>query len=93
MPTSPVSPPVESAQPTEVHGHEVIAMILESQQAYTRESLARGIVDRFGAETRFFTCSAAGMTAPELVQFLESRGKFMPLADGFTIDPDRVCQH
>lgn len=87
------STPTTSTLPTEVHGHEVIAMILGSQQAYTRESLARAIVDRFGAETRFFTCSAAGMTAPELVQFLESRGKFMPLADGFTIDPGRVCQH
>lgn len=68
-------------------------MIIESQQAYTRESLARAIVERFGSTARFFTCSASGMTAPEMVEFLESRGKFMPVAEGFTIDPRRVCQH
>ena len=78
---------------SEVHGHDVIDMILESQQPYTRESLAAAIVARFGLETRFHTCSAAGMTAPELVTFLEERGTFMPLDDGFTVDPARVCSH
>ena len=78
---------------SEIHGHEVIAMILESKQAYTRESLATAITARFGPETRFFTCSAAGLTAPELVTFLEERGKFMPIDDGFTVDPARVCAH
>lgn len=78
---------------TQVHGHEVIAMIYESKQAYTRESLAAAIETRFGAATRFYTCSAEGMTAAELVTFLEERGKFMPLGAGFTIDPQRVCSH
>lgn len=68
-------------------------MILESPQAYTRESLAAAIIARFGAETRFHTCSASGMTAADLVTFLEERGKFMPLAGGFTVDPARVCSH
>lgn len=79
--------------PSEIHGHEVIAMILESSHSYTRESLAEAIVARFGSDTRFFTCSASGMDAATLVAFLESRGKFMPLDDGFTINPDRVCSH
>ena len=77
----------------EVHGHEVIEMILASQQAYTRESLAAAIITRFGPATRFFTCSAAGLTALELIEFLEQRGKFRPLDDGFTVDPARVCSH
>lgn len=68
-------------------------MIYESKQAYTRESLAAAIVARFGGATRFHTCSADGMTAPELVTFLEERGKFMPIAGGFTVDPARVCAH
>lgn len=68
-------------------------MMLESEQAYSRESLAAAIVARFGADCRFHTCSAEGMTAGELVEFLESRGKFTPRADGFTVDPTRVCQH
>jgi probable metal-binding protein len=76
-----------------VHGHEVIAMVLESRQAYTRESLAAAIIARFGADTRFHTCSAAGMTAAELVGFLEDHGKFMPYNGGISIDPARICSH
>jgi probable metal-binding protein len=78
---------------TQIHGHEVIAMISESKQAYTRDSLTAAIVARFGADARFHTCSAEGMTAPELVTFLETRGKFMPIDGGFTINPARVCAH
>ncbi len=85
--------PHSSAVPTEIHGHDVIDMILESPVAYTRESLTAAIITRFGAETRFHTCSAAGMTADDLVAFLAARGKFMPLDDGFTVDPARVCSH
>lgn len=79
--------------PSPVHGHDVIAMIRESQTAYTRETLIDAIGARFGATTKFFTCSADGMTAGELVDFLASRGKFMAQGDGFTVDPSRVCQH
>ncbi|MFM8335507.1 MAG: YecH family metal-binding protein [Opitutaceae bacterium] len=79
--------------PQEIHGHEVIAMILASRLAYTRESLINAIRARFGPETRFYTCSAAGMDAAELVRFLEARGKFMPAEGGFTVDPARVCKH
>lgn len=79
--------------PAEIHGHEVIAMILGSARSYTRQSLAEAIVAHFGADTRFFTCSASGMDANAMVAFLESRGKFMPLDGGFTINPERVCSH
>lgn len=79
---------------TQIHGHDVIAMMLESPEHYTRESLIRAIITRFGADTRFYTCSADGMTAVELVKFLASRGKFMPAGNsGFKVNPERVCQH
>lgn len=78
---------------TQVHGHEVIALMMTATQPYTRDSLAAAILDRFGPDARFFTCSAEGMTAAELVGFLEARGKFMPAPGGFAIDPARVCQH
>jgi probable metal-binding protein len=78
---------------TQVHGHDVIAMMTASSQPYTRDSLAAAIIDQFGAEARFFTCSAEGMTAGELIDFLDARGKFMPVGEGFAVNPDRVCQH
>ncbi len=79
---------------TQIHGHDVIAMMMESPVPYTRDSLTQAIIARFGAETRFYTCSAEGMSAVELVEFLESRGKFMPAGDlGFQVNPERVCKH
>ena len=77
---------------TDVHGHDVIAMIRDSRQAYTRESLITAINARFGADARFHTCSASGMDAAELVQLLAARGKLMLVDGGFTVNPDRVCR-
>jgi probable metal-binding protein len=78
---------------SEIHGHDVIAMMLETAQPYSRASLVAAIAARFGEAARFHTCSAAGMTADELVTFLEARGKFTPVGGGFQVNADRVCRH
>lgn len=75
------------------HGHEVLAMMYGHSYA-TREELIEAIIARFGAEERFYTCSAENLTAAGLVDFLEARGKFMPASDnGFTADRSKVCNH
>lgn len=76
-----------------VHGHEVMQMMLESDTAYTRKTLQEAMLKRFGEDARFHTCSAEGMTADELIIFLEQRGKFVDSGEGFTTDPDRICNH
>ena len=76
-----------------VHGHEVMEMMVESGTVYTRESLRTAIVERFGPDTRFYTCSADGMTPDDLITFLEARGKFVPAPDGFTTDESKLCSH
>ncbi|MBI5766632.1 MAG: YecH family protein [Verrucomicrobia bacterium] len=78
---------------TQVHGHEVIAMMLEATAPFTRESLLAAIHNQFGADTRFYTCSAEGLSAAELITFLEERGKFMPAGDGFQFNRGQMCQH
>jgi len=85
--------PTNSSTAPQVHGHDVIAMMTASAQSYTRESLTRAIVERFGAAARFHTCSADGLTPGELIDFLEARGKFFPAGNGFVFNPDRVCRH
>ena len=77
----------------EIHGHEVLQMMMASGRAYTRASLIETIIGKFGGEARFHTCSASGMTAEQLVAFLESRGKFVSQADGFQTSPDLLCRH
>ncbi len=49
----------------------------------------------YGQMAPFYTCSAEGMTAAELVDFLEARDKFMPATgdDDFTVDITKVCNH
>ncbi len=77
----------------EIHGHEVMQFMIASQEAFTRESLEAALIDKFGAETRFHTCSAEGLDAAGIIRFLEERGKFHPVDGGFTTDPSKICNH
>ena len=78
---------------TDVHGHEVMRMMLESGQPFDEAGLESAIIKRFGSETRFCTCSASGMTAKELIAFLAERGKFVPSGQGFSTDAGKICDH
>ena len=49
-----------------IHGHEVMRMMLESGQSYTKDTLRTAIINQFGEDTRFYTCSADNLTADEL---------------------------
>jgi len=75
-----------------IHGHEVLHLMLASPRTFTREQLIQEIQDRFGAEARFHTCSAEGMSAAQLVDFLQLRGKFAGPEEGFRANPDKICK-
>lgn len=77
----------------EIHGHEVMQMMLETGEAYDRDSLEAAIHERFGPTARFCTCSAAGMTASQLIDFLAQKGKFVPTGEGFSTDAGKICNH
>lgn len=76
-----------------IHGHDVIDMIQAAGHGFTRDGLITAIQSRFGTDTQFHTCSAEGMSASELVDFLIAKGKFLANSDDLRIDPSRVCQH
>jgi len=76
-----------------IHGHEVMHMMAKSSSAYSRAALEAAIHEEFGKSTRFFTCSAEGMTALELISFLEQKGKFHLMDEGFSLAPEKICQH
>jgi len=78
---------------TDIHAHEVMHMMMEQGGAFSRDSLARAITERFGANTRFCSCSAAGMDVQGVIDFLESRGKFVACDDGFNTAQDKICNH
>ncbi len=76
-----------------VHGHEVKEMVIESGDTHTRDSLIATIVDKFGEETRFYSCSADNMTADELVSFFERMGKLNTQNYTFLTDPEHAHSH
>jgi probable metal-binding protein len=77
----------------QIHGHEVIQMMLDSGKAYSRASLLADIVSNFGPDARFYTCSAQDLTPDGLIDFLQAKGKFVDRDDGFQTSPDLMCKH
>ncbi|KAA8995250.1 DUF2492 family protein [Affinibrenneria salicis] len=76
-----------------IHGHEVLQMMIDSGESFSTARLINLIETRFGQDARFHTCSASEMSAAQLVEFLASRGKFIPQDDGFTTSANKICQH
>ena len=77
----------------QIHGHAVMEMMLETEKIYTDATLIEAIEKRFGTDTSFFTCSASEMNAAELVNFLKSKGKFMPSGEGYILAGNTMCSH
>ena len=76
-----------------IHGHEVLNMMIDSGESSSTASLITAIEQRFGADARFHTCSQQDLTAAQLVDFLASRGKFIPSDNGFNTHSSKICQH
>lgn len=69
-------------------------MMIASGAQYTRASLREAIIQQFGADTRFYTCSASDLSAEGLIDFLAERGKFNDAgSDNLTMGADKMCQH
>ena len=77
----------------DVHAHEVMRLMLELDSDFSRQSLGQAIIERFGEKTRFHSCSKSGMDVNEVINFLESRGKFVARAEGFNTAQDKICDH
>jgi probable metal-binding protein len=77
----------------QIHGHEVMHMMLQSGKAYTRSSLLTDILANFGSDARFYTCSAQNLTPDSIIDFLQAKGKFVPCAEGFQTSADLRCKH
>ncbi len=72
-----------------IHAHEILRMM--EGNSYTKKELRDAIVEKFGVDARFNTCSAEGMDANQIIEFLEQKGKFKPTENGFTMDITKVC--
>lgn len=75
----------------EIHAHEVLQMMAASETGYTRDTLAKAIHETFGQDARFKTCSGGGLTAADLVVFLDERGKLAGPEDALHLAPGEEC--
>lgn len=74
----------------DIHAHEVLHM-MEGNNYADNEALRSAVVERFGAEQTFNTCSREGLDIDSLILFLKEKGKFKPSCGGFTMDITKVC--
>ena len=77
----------------EAHVHDIMQMMMDSGEVYTRESLKKAIIDKFGITTTYCSCSVNMMTPDAAIEFLEARGKFIPSDQGFFTDESKKCSH
>jgi probable metal-binding protein len=77
----------------EIHGHEVLEMMIETGHTYCDENLEKAIDLKFGKEARFYICSGGDMTAAELIEALWAKGKFSGTTEAYVFDPSDRCDH
>jgi len=76
-----------------VHGHQVMELMLTLGKAISKEELKLLMLEQFGENTCYHTCSASDMTAAELIEFLEKKGKFTESEQGIETAANRICKH
>jgi len=76
-----------------IHGHEVMHLIADSKLALSKAAWITEIGKTFGPDARFHTCSAENLSAGELLDFLNDRGKFVVEGDAMSLDAEKICQH
>jgi probable metal-binding protein len=77
----------------QVHGHEIMKMMIEEDKLFTESELKNAILTKFGPETRFHTCSAENMTSEQLIDVLKKKGKFIVSEKGIKINKNMICNH
>ena len=71
---------------------EILSRI-EDEKGILENKPKEEIENTFGLDASFHTCSAFDMTADDLIAFLDARGKFMIVEEGFTTDQSKICNH
>lgn len=77
----------------ELHGHELIHLILEANKPLTLDEIKKLSEETFGKDVSYYACSASDMDIDEMITFLLTRRKLVNRGNGFVIDTGEVCDH
>ena len=58
-----------------IHAHDVIDMLRATNKSYTRKELEEKIVESYGKQALYCTCSNENLELNELIEVLKARGK------------------
>ena len=76
---------------SEIHGHQILTLLMQASQPIDRESLTATVSERFGEGVTFCTCSEQGLSLDDLLTFLLSKGKILEEGTGLIGNPAMSC--
>ncbi|GAL23379.1 YecH family metal-binding protein [Vibrio maritimus] len=76
---------------TSIHAHKVLNLLRE--QPMSREQLEQTVLDQFGADATFRTCSREGFDLEALLAFFIEKQKVIENEGLWTLNIERVCSH
>ncbi|MCY9873679.1 YecH family metal-binding protein [Vibrio barjaei] len=74
-----------------IHAHKVLNLLRE--QPMTRELLEKTVIEQFGTEARFRTCSREGFDLDSLLAFFVEKQKVIENQGVWELNIERVCSH
>lgn len=74
-----------------VHAHKILNKLAET--AMTKEQVERWVIEEFGVDASFRTCSIEGMSLPEVLEFFVARQKVTIQDDIWVLNQGNVCSH
>ncbi len=76
---------------TLVHAHSLLNHL--KSHPSTIEQLTQWVVEQYGQDVRFRTCSREGFSLPEMIDFFKARQKIIEVDGKWQTNPERVCNH
>ena len=76
------------------HAHDVLRMISEQNRALALFEIKALILEKFGSNAQFGSCSMGGMDADQIIEFLFERQKLFEAEPGkYALNMHNSCGH
>ncbi|MGR5221058.1 YecH family metal-binding protein [Vibrio parahaemolyticus] len=76
---------------TSIHAHKVLNLLRD--QSMTREQLEQKVIELFGDDAQFRTCSREGFDLDSLLAFFIEKQKVLENHGVWELNVERVCSH
>jgi len=84
-------PIMSEATGTQIHAHEILNLVGDNDGQLTRDELTAKVVEKFGADARFFACFAEDVPLGELLPALFERQKLAETDGKLHLQRQNMC--